>query len=184
MIKYTTEEILIGHLRQGDKKAFQHLYSRYSKALLKAILLIVKDPDEAEDLLQDTYVKVWQRFHYYNPELGTLFTWLLKVARNTALSALTRRKLVYSTLDIELNDVAAVEYGPVVDAIGVEYLVKGALSNREWQVINMAYWQGYTHEEIATQLALPVGTVKSRIYKSISRLRPIFNYTQSSAIHV
>lgn len=177
MTKYT-ELGLVAHLRQGDKKAFQQLYTRYYSALLATITRIVKNSDEAEDLLQDTYVKVWQRFHYYDPERGTLYTWLFNVARNTALSAVSRRKVAYSSLDTDLKPFllpTTMSSWPVTDTIGVEYVIKQALNAQQWQVLELTYWGGCTHEETAERLALPVGTVKSRIRQSLIQLRPLFD---------
>lgn len=177
MKKYT-EPGLVVHLRQGDKKAFQHLYTAYYSALLAIILRIVKNQDDAEDLLQDTYVKVWQRFDNYDPQRGTLFTWLLNVARNTALSALSRRKVAYSSLDAEPGPILlpiTIGSWPVTDTIGVEYFIKQTLNAQQWQVLELTYWGGYTHEETAERLALPLGTVKSRIRQSLIRLRPLFD---------
>lgn len=172
------EQGLVAHLRQGDKKAFQHLYTAYYPALLAIITRIVKNSDEAEDLLQDTYVKVWQRFQYYDSERGTLYTWLLNVARNTALSALSRRKVACSSLDDEAVPVqlpASLSSWPDTDTIGVKYVIKQALNAQQWQVLELTYWGGCTHQETAERLALPIGTVKSRIRQSLIQLRPLFN---------
>ena len=170
-------ETLIAHLRGGDERAFQHLYEHYHTALLGVITQMVKDPIEAQDLLQDTYAKSWQRFHSYNPQQGGLFNWLLTIARNTALDALRRGKCVQFTSLTALDTLpVTMSYQPVTDTIGIEHLVRQLLLPHQWQVIDLAYWQGYTYREIANQLVLPLGTVKSRVRQALIRLRPHFDY--------
>ena len=174
MKKYSSET-LVFQLRQGDQQAFQQLYKRYHTALLGVITRIVKDPIEAQDLLQDAYLKVWQRIHYYDPQRGSLFNWLLTIARNTALDASRRGKCVQFTSLVALDTLpVAMSHWPVTDIIGVEHLVRQLLLPHQWQVIDLAYWQGYTYSEIADQLEVPLGTVKSRVRQSLIRLRPYF----------
>lgn len=178
-----TEKVLVWQLRQGDKKAFQHLYISYRRALLGVITTIVGHSGEAEDLLQDTYVKVWQRFRYYDAEQGGLFNWMLNIARNTAIDAIRRRKSVQfiSYAELEMSP-AIVSYLLTSDAIGVEHLVKQVLLPQQWQIINLAYWHGYTYAEIADKLVLPLGTVKSRVRQSLIRLRPLFSCSKQGGV--
>lgn len=176
MITPYTEEILVLHLRQGNRKAFQHLYSNYRESLLRVISTVIKDPDQADDLLQDTYVKIWQRFSRYDASQGGLFNWMLNIARNTAIDAIRRRNkatelLVYVESDIQPM---ALCWVPAVDSIGLKQLVKQMLLPQQWQVIDLVYWHGYTFIQIADQLVLPLGTVKSRARQSLIRLRPLF----------
>jgi RNA polymerase sigma-70 factor (ECF subfamily) len=176
MITPYTEEVLVVHLRQGDQKAFQHLYRSYRRSLLGVINTIVNASNEAEDLLQDTFVKIWQRFYRYDPERGTLFNWMLNVARNTALNSVRRRRLIQYTPAVAPDTLPeALTYLPVIDGIGVAYLARQTLLPHQWKVIHLAYWQGYSYPEIATLLVLPLGTVKSHVRQSLIRLRPLFN---------
>ncbi len=178
-----TEEILVLQLHQGNKEAFQHLYISYRRALLGVITTIVGHSGEAEDLLQDTYVKVWQRFRYYDAGQGGLFNWMFNIARNTAIDAVRRRKSVQFTSYTELDIFPEiVSYPLTTDAIGVEHLVKQVLLPQQWQIINLAYWHGYTHSEIADKLVLPLGTVKSRVRQSLIRLRPLFNCSKQRGV--
>lgn len=170
------EVTLVFQLQQRDRRAFQQLYVNYHSALLGTINSIVKDPIEAEDLLQDTYVKVWQRFQRYDPAQSGLFHWLFNIARNTALDSLRRRKTSPITLNPELIDLPMTpSYLPRTDIIGIEHLVRQVLQPQQWQVINLAYWHGYTFSEIADDLCLPLGTVKTRIRQALIQLRPLFD---------
>ncbi len=171
-----SEKTFVFSLRLGDKQAFEQLYCRYCRALSGVINGIIKDPVEAQDLLHDTYLKAWQRFGSYDPQRGGVFNWLLNIARNTALDAIRRRKLVYVTAYPETDRLPTTMSGwPVTDTIDVERIVRQRLKPQQWQVIELAYWYGYTRQEIADQLALPVGTVKTRIHQSLIRLRPLFD---------
>ncbi len=175
MISPYTEQTLVAAIQQGDPKAIRQLYNCYYKALLGAITQIVRDPIEAQDLLQDTYVKVWQRFHYYDPGQGRLFTWLLQVARNTALDFVRRPKPIFLELAAELDaSLGIVSHWPMLDTLNMRQVVTQQLKPQQWQVIELFYWQGYTHEQIADQLTLPLGTVKSRIRQSLLQLQPLF----------
>ena len=173
--RYTPETLLF-HLRQGDPQAFEQLYVNYRTALLGTIVQLVKDPVEAEDLLQDTYLKVWLRFHQYDAQQGGLFHWLFNIARNTARDALRRRKCVAFRPNQESDAHApAMTYLPLTDPIGLEPLVRQLLLPQQWQVIHLAYWMGYTHTQIADHLVMPLGTVKTRVNQSLIRLRPYFS---------
>jgi RNA polymerase sigma-70 factor (ECF subfamily) len=183
MITQYSQESFVSCLRQGDRKAFQQLYNRYYKVLLSVITPIVKDPEEAEDVLHDTYTKVWQRSHSYDPQRGSLYNWILNIARNSAFDAIRRRKGIELTPYTEISVLPmSTIYWPVIETIEVERLVRQVLSPRHWQVVELAYWHGYTHQEIADQLALPLGTVKTRLHQSICQLRPFFNLTSKNRI--
>ena len=176
MITLYSQESFVSCLRQGDKKAFQRFYKRYYRVLLSVITPIVKDPAEAEDVLHDTYIKVWQRSHSYDPQRGSLYNWMLNIARNSALDAIRRRRGVElsSYTEIDVLPMSTI-YWPVIETIEVERLVRQVLKPHHWQVVELAYWYGYTHQEIADRLALPLGTVKTRLHHSICQLRPFFN---------
>lgn len=175
MTKQFSEALLILRLRQGHDSAFRQLHTRYSKALLKTINQIVKDSDEAEDLLQDTYIKIWLRFPSYDHQQSALFSWLVYIARNTAIDALRRRRFTCLPLSEEAQAVPISEHGyPSTDYIDVGNAAQQVLKPSQWQVIQLAYWQGYTAQEIADELVLPVGTVKTRLRQSLHQLRPIF----------
>ncbi|MBO0953149.1 RNA polymerase sigma factor [Fibrella forsythiae] len=169
------EETLVSLIQQGDQAIFSYLYKRYHRALLKVITQLLKEPDQAEDVLQDTYVKIWLRFQQYDASQGTLATWLYTIARNTVLDALRQRRITYASVGADLKAIPAlIQAGQAIDAIELARVVRQHLNPQQWQLIRLAYWQGYTHREIAQHLALPMGTVKTRLLKSLLQLRPIF----------
>lgn len=172
-IPYTEAQLVVA-LQQGNSTAFSQLYTQYQKALLRAIVRIIKDPVEAEDLLQDTYLKVWQRFESYNVQQGALYTWLVRIAHNTALDALRKRK-VYLSFDQAVDKRhLSINWEDVTNGIGVQYVVQQMLPASYWRVVDLAYWQGYTRQEIADQLGIPIGTVKTRLRQSVLSLKPLF----------
>lgn len=167
--------ITLASWRQGDPVAFAQLYKGYRPLLLRTITYLVNDSQQAEDLLQDTFVKVWLHRHRYDPEQGTLSSWLLRVARNTTLDFLRQPRQVHLSLGTEHDYALGLPcYWPVVHTIGLASVTRQALRPEQWAVIELAYWQGYTHTEIAQQLGLPLGTVKSRVQQAVKRLRPLF----------
>ena len=173
-IPYDEKALIVG-LRHRDKQAFEQLHNRFHSALLGVINHLVKDPLEAEDLLQDTFVKAWLHFDQYNPERGRLFSWLVTIARNKALDCLRRHHGIGLTPLTEVDTPPmTMSYWPNTDIIELEGLVRQRLQPQHWQIVELAYWYGYTHQEIAQQLALPLGTVKTRIRQSLLQLRPLF----------
>ncbi len=178
-----TQEACITCLRAGDRNAFQQLYLRYHRVLLGLITSIVKEPMEAEDLLHDTYTKVWQRLDSYDPGRGSLVNWMLTIARHSALDSLRRHKGRPLTPYTELTILPiSTHYWPLIETIAVEQLARSVLSPRYWQVVELAYWQGYTHQEIADRLALPLGTVKTRLRQAMGQLRPYFKEAQKTDV--
>jgi len=176
--KFTyTETELVGQLKSNSKDAFEYLYERYSAALYGIILKVVKDEEKAADAMQDSFLKIWRNIGSYNSEKGTLFTWILNVARNTAIDKLRLDVKVSKVISwdqvSETELLPAAIYNPAVSLIDIRAIVSGMLPERRL-LIEMVYFEGYTHEETAEKLMIPLGTVKSRIRKSLQELRSVF----------
>jgi RNA polymerase sigma factor (sigma-70 family) len=173
-----TEQELIESLKRNDREAFEYLYDRYSSALYGIILRIVKDEEKAADVMQDAFLKIWKNMASYNAEKGTLFTWILNVARNTAIDKLR--------VEVKLERVIALEqvpdgelanssiYNPSTVTMDLRAIVERLVPERKL-LIDLVYFQGYTHEEVSENLRLPLGTVKSRIRKALQELRVVFS---------
>ncbi len=173
----TNEEELVRLLKSKDRKGFALLYDRYSGALYGVILKIVKVEEVAQDVLQDSFVKIWKKIQSYDTSKGTLFTWILNIARNTAIDK-TRSKAYkqqVNVLDIDKGAaVAAASRGnkSKIDFIGVDKGV-AQLKPEYQEAIDYIYFKGYTHSEAAEALGLPLGTLKTRVRMAIQELRKL-----------
>lgn len=173
------ETALIDGLKAHSRVAFSHLYDRYAATLLGVIAKIVKDETEAEDLLQDTFVKVWKNIHRHDPAKGRLFTWLLNVARNTAFDYLrSHKKTAYVELPADGYMPGMNSTFDNVGYIGFSDAVTTTLDPRHWQIIELIYFQGFTQVEAAKQLDLPLGTVKTWTRLALIQLRQTFQCDQ------
>jgi RNA polymerase sigma factor (sigma-70 family) len=172
-LKYNEQE-LTDMLRRQDRLAFNYLYENYSDALYGVVLKVVKTEEVAQDLLQDIFVKIWKNIAQYDSSKGRLFTWMLNIARNTSIDWLrVNRPEIY---DID-SSVHLVESGQEIQPeweSGELREIVGKLRPDQQVLIDMVYWSGYTHEETAHKLNLPLGTVKTRVRNSLRDLRKIF----------
>lgn len=140
-------------------------YDRYSAALYGVILRIVRKEEEAQDVLQEAMVKIWHSFQSYDASKGRLFTWVLNVCRNLAIDKIRSRQYRVSSHHQALDDSPA-ERQPAVDSfrpehIGLQELTR-QLNPDQKQIVDLLYFEGYTQSEVADELQLPLGTVKTR----------------------
>ncbi len=174
-----SEDELVAALQRQDTIAIKALYDMYSGALLGVIARVVQNTELAEDLLQETFVKIWNSAGSYDSSKGRLFTWMMNVARNLSIDKLRSKDFKNSTKnqDIE-NNVSFIDEQRKVsfnsDVLGLKELVIG-LKPEFKDVLNMVYFKGYTHVEAAEELNLPLGTVKTRVRMAILELRKKFN---------
>lgn len=170
-----TENELVALLKQKDKAALGYLYDNYSAALFGIILRIIQDTKVAEEVLQDAFMKIWDKIDTYDDKKGRLFTWMLNLCRNLAIDKLRSKEIkkVGKTDDIEEN-VYHVEKDYLVqqsvDGIGVkELLVK--LRDEERLILELIYFKGYTQSEVSESQGIPLGTVKTRLRMALINLR-------------
>jgi len=174
-----TEEDLVHALKGKETIAIQALYDMYSGALLGVISRIIPHQEVAEDLLQETFIKIWNSADHYDSSKGRLFTWMINVARNLSIDKLRSKDFRNATKnqDIE-NNVDFIDSQRKItfnaDTLGLRDMVT-ALKPEFNDVLNMVYFKGYTHVEAAEELNLPLGTVKTRIRMAIMELRKHFN---------
>lgn len=161
------------------KEAFDYLYQQYAPALLGIISRIIADGQTAEDVLQEAFVKIWKNIDQYDAAKGRIFTWMMNIARNTAIDK-TRSKAEVMKGKIHpgenIVDIVGSQVGKemVTDSIGLKKMVS-ELRDEHQVIIQLTYFKGYTIEETAKQLDLPVGTVKTRMRSAIKTLRTYFN---------
>jgi RNA polymerase sigma factor (sigma-70 family) len=162
-------------LQGKDKSAFEYLYDHYSGALLGVISRIIKKEELAEEILQDVFLKIWDRIETYDAAKGKLFTWMLNIARNQAIDK-TRSKEFNKgkkTDDIEtlVSKVDKSDFTETkIEGIGLQELLK-RLPEEQRFVIDHHYLKGYTQAEMAEEFNLPLGTVKTRMRLAMIELR-------------
>ena len=173
-----TEAELVTALQNREEKAFRHLYLHYRGSLFSIINQIIPDRETANDVLQEVFIIVWKKADMYDADKGRLFTWLLNIARNTAINK-TRSKNYKNFLKIdELNNTvysAEITAGiqQPVNTIGLRKEV-WKLKDDYKQVLDLSYFHGCTQEEISKTLNIPLGTVKTRLRSAIKELRKQF----------
>jgi RNA polymerase sigma factor (sigma-70 family) len=171
--KYSEQE-LVGLLKEQNNDAFNYLYDHYSGALFTIINQIVSDKDTASDVLQEVFVNIWRKIGTYDETKGRLFTWMLNIARNAAIDKVRSKgyRDNQRTQPIAEGENAgmAMSSNPAVNDVGLKKVLT-TLNEEYRKLIDLSYFQGFTHEEIAKMLGIPLGTVKTRIRTAISQLR-------------
>jgi RNA polymerase sigma-70 factor, ECF subfamily len=172
------EDALVSLLQSKDQRGFSILYDNYSSALYGVILKIVRSEEIAADVMQDAFVKIWKNIEGYNRTKGTLFTWILNVARNTAIDRIRSQEFQNSqkNQDLEtsinfIDNQGSSQFD--VDAIGIRKVVEN-LRPEHQQMIDLLYFQGYTQAEVSEEFNIPLGTVKTRVKAAVVQLRQYF----------
>lgn len=160
-------------LQQRNEKAFGYLYDNYSGALYGIVNSIVTDKEIANDVLQNVFINIWRKIESYDPTKGRLFTWMLNIARNASIDEVRSKGFRDSQKNQSLSenvDIPGAVTGPMIDDVGLKKVLtklKGELR----VLVDMSYFQGFTHEEISRALNIPLGTVKTRIRSALVQLR-------------
>jgi RNA polymerase sigma factor (sigma-70 family) len=174
--KYSEEE-LVALLQNQDKQAFSYLYDNYAPALNNVIYRMVEDISLAEDILQEAFVKIWFNFASYDKSKGRLFTWMLNLTRNLTIDMLRSKGYKkQSKISADENSVNNLQDNSFsiskFDSMGIQKQLVN-LKPEQRVIIDMAYFSGYTQEEIAKEVGIPLGTVKTRMRTAIMELRKI-----------
>lgn len=190
---------------QGDADAFKSLYDQTSPRLLAVAHTMMRDADLAEDALQDAFIQVWHRAGEYHADRGSVFTWLTTIVRYRAIDLLRKSRRDRPTgkaghIDVDpadidylqsgnaTNDDADSDRGPLARAITSEENSQlrdcvDRLSDEQQRSVALAFFRGFTHQELAECLAEPLGTIKSRLRRSLSRLKDCLeNLGQSNEV--
>ena len=169
-----SEQDLVVMLNEQSNNAFNYLYDHYSGAIYTIINQIVQEKETANDVLQEVFVNIWRKIDTYDPAKGRLFTWMLNIARNAAIDKVRSRAYKDNQKNQPISE--NVNAGPNLSAeagvndVGLRKVLM-TLSEEYRRLIDLSYFQGFTHEEIAKMLGIPLGTVKTRIRTAISQLR-------------
>ena len=176
---FLTEEELVKAIRNKENVGAEALYEMYSSSLYGVIYRIIQHEEIAEDLLQDTFIRIWNSFSSYDSTKGRLFTWMVNIARNISIDKTRSKDFRNSskTEDIE-NNVLTMEMrsGNTLnpEVMGLKELV-AKLKPEQKIVLDLVYFRGFTHAEVSEELDIPLGTVKTRLRNAIISLRKVFN---------
>ncbi len=168
-----SENELVHLLKQRTQAAFNYLYDNYSGALYNIITSILKDKELANDVLQEVFIKIWRQIDQYDAEKGRLFTWMVNISRNASIDALRSKGYNIQKQNRELTENVYEAAGGTdieTDKIGLRKIVS-SLKNEYKELIELAYFQGYTQDEISKILSMPLGTVKTRLRTALIQLK-------------
>lgn len=184
--KVGIEEKLISGLLAGDKLAVKQLYRQYAPSLLGVIKRIVKFDEIAEDLLQDVFVKIWKSISTYDSNKGKLFTWMVNLTRNLAIDYIRSKSALKDSKTDDISELLNLGIEPFADGsektdtIGIKNLI-GVLKKDQKIIIDLIYFQGFTHVQVSEELNIPLGTVKTKLRLAILQLRKHFIELKISA---
>lgn len=170
-----TQEELLPLILKKDDKAFTTLYNMYYKSLYSVIANLIREQEEAEDVLQEVFVKIWKNIATYNESKGRFYTWIVNIARNTAIDTLRSKSFNNSQKNLSsdnfvhlLDDIN--KLANRIDTIGIQDFVQ-KLKPKCIQLIELLFFQGYTQQEASDALEIPLGTVKTQNRNCMNDLR-------------
>ncbi|MBI5854337.1 MAG: sigma-70 family RNA polymerase sigma factor [Nitrospirae bacterium] len=173
---------LLAAVAKGDQQAFAQVYDATSSILFTLALRMLGDRDEAADLLQDVYSEVWRKGTRYDPARGTPTAWLVTLTRSRGIDRLRSRAAKGGRASVALEDSPAAEQaagdgpGPLdmyaeLELRSAVAKALGELPDTQQQALELAYYEGLSHTEIADRLKQPLGTIKTRIKLGMDKLR-------------
>lgn len=151
------------------------MYDNYSGALFGVVKRIIKEEDLAQEVLQDAFLKIWEKIDQYQPDKGRLFTWMLNITRNLAIDK-TRSKEFNKSKKTDSIDIVVGSNSrePIeesyTDGIGVKNLLNELNQDQQF-IVEQLYFKGYTQQEVADEFGIPLGTVKTRLRQAMVLLR-------------
>ena len=173
--KTPTEEEITRNLLIGNEKAMSLIYDNYSTALFGICNKLLTSTEDAEEVFQEVMIKIWKAGKSFDPNKARLYTWMVNIARNSCIDLMRKNNRRPQVQEME-DSVYIIDQNRhtefPVDHIGLkEELTK--LRKEDRNVLELAYFSGYTQGEIAKKLNVPLGTVKTRARKAISELKTL-----------
>lgn len=165
-------------LKQQSREAFNYLYKNYAGVLYGVITKVLYDEQTAQDVLQEVFVKVWNNIGQYDSGKGRLYTWMLNIARNAAIDKLRSKGEIMKgkirSGEETVNNLAQrMGEEQTTDTIGLRKVVAGLKPEYE-TIVDLAYYKGFTMDEISKTLKIPIGTVKTRMRSALQQMREVF----------
>jgi len=167
---------VVERINNKDKSAFNELYNRYSQLVYNLAYRILKDREDAEETVQETFLQIWNKVGSYQSDRGAVSTWIINIARSRSIDKL--RTLKYRNKNTELDEEKVNSSINLTDIIeqrderkAVFQKAMQALPEKQRIALEMVYFEGYTHIETAEKLNEPLGTIKTRIRLGVSKLK-------------
>ena len=167
---------LIGAVAKGDEAAFERLYGATRAKLYGVLLRILGRPELAEEVMQETYLKVWKMADKFDPMLASPITWMVAMARNRAIDIMRKRGEVSIEEEPEAQNVEAEQASPLARREMTEELKRllsclGKLDPEKQRIVLLAYYSGWSREQLSTKLDIPVNTIKTWLRRSLLEIR-------------
>lgn len=168
-------ETLVKQFQDKNQVAFETLYNMYNKSIHGVVYNIVKDSDIADELMQDVFIKAWNKADTYSSKKGRFFTWILNIARNTAIDKTRSKAFKQSKQNLNSDFFVDIitsndNLDNSTDAIGIKKFVTN-LGQKCKAIIELLYFKGFTQKEASEELQMPIGTIKTRNRNCIQQLR-------------
>ena len=161
---------LLAATADGDKNAFSRLYRLTSPKLYAIAIRILKTEGQAQECLQEAYLSVWRQAATYQEGKAAPMTWLVTIVRNRALDMLRRQRHELRREDIELDLLSAPPSGNTLDRMAIDKCLQELKADQR-ECLQLAYFEGLTHPELADRLSHPIGTIKTWIRRGLEQLR-------------
>ena len=181
IVREGDDELLLGQVAQGDRTAFIAIYDRFSTPLYSLALKMLANEAEAEDLLQEVFLSIWNKAGTFRADRGSAFSWVVAQLRNRAIDKIRSRRRRGELLEANAPELEPTSSATPSSAQNCETSerareVRSAmlqLSGEQQQVLRLAYFEGLTQAEIAEKLEEPLGTIKARAQRGMARMRTI-----------
>jgi RNA polymerase sigma-70 factor (ECF subfamily) len=182
----TSDSLLAQRIRSGDREALGELYDRYASVALATALRVVADREQAEDLVHDSFVAVWQKIDRFDPMRGSLRAWLLTVVRNRAIDRLRAGRASIAIEDADDQSLLRTSPNPTWEAAIAHQSATElrnaieSLPSEQRQAVELAYFGGNTYREIAVLTNVPLGTANGRLRLALAKLREALQETDAA----
>jgi RNA polymerase sigma-70 factor (ECF subfamily) len=167
---------LLGAVANGDKAAFERLYGATRAKLYGVLLRILGRPELAEEVMQETYLKVWKMADKFDPAQASPITWMVAIARNRAIDIVRKRGEASIEEEPDAQNVASESPAPLARREMTEELRRllsclGKLDPEKQRIVLLAYYSGWSREQLSTKLDIPVNTIKTWLRRSLLEIR-------------
>lgn len=167
------ESEIVALFKKKDARAVNLIFEHYGRALFGVIFKVVNNKEDTEEVLQDVLVKIWEKASQYDSDKGRLYTWMINISRNAAIDKVRSKHYKQNAKTNSQEDYVNIDKSTIgvrPDDIGIKDLTT-ILEKDQRDIINLAYFQGYTQKEISDELKMPLGTVKTKVRYALSSLK-------------